>query len=768
MGKRALIWSILIFIAVLTFSERSAYADESDIVVSDNTLATVDSINIQEATDVTSGDYTYTIENGTAYIKEYNGNSDTVTIPTSWSYGGTTYTIRKVGDSAFEGNTSIHRLIIPSAITSLGKKAFANCTSLESIVINGDIGDMDMVAAFSTYYKNSSVFLGAGANADDLIVTFGEGVTRIPAYIFSTGSEKDVDDYVHLKEINISNTVTEIGKYAFNHCYDLETINWGNGLTLIGEKSFASAENLTFLSFPFKLAQIQDSAFEKCYSLEKVNLPESTISLGNNTFAYCTRIKDIEISGNIGDLEDWSSFSWCYGSSSAFIGAGLNSDGIKVTFNEGVTRIPAYLFATGAEKSVNDYAHIKKLCLPDTLVEIGKCAFYRCYDLEDIEWGDELTTIDENAFEWDESIEELDFPSKLMRINNNAFSNCRGVEDIVLPETLTSLGANAFTNCTKLSSLDINGDLGKVNSSAAYSLYESYSIFINVGENAEDLKVTFGNKVTEIPEYLFATGADKSENVHSHITEISIPVSVNSIGKYAFHHLFDLKKIKFEGTQDRWNQILDPEGNELEGVVMEFEGHDSPMPEPDPGNEPDPNPGNEPTPDPGNGTDPNPGNETNPSPVENQLSGIVVLKGNVVSYNGIRYYMAKTTVPFSDIIEGASILTASSKIVKINVKKGTVKFNKDGNVTLTSDTGKKVDIVVFGAKAEKEVLHVGEKISLPKSVLIETGGKLMINKPDKATISANGVLTAQEKGSIKLMYEQNNKKRTVMRIKIKK
>ena len=743
MGRKIFILGVLVCIAVFTFSEKTVFAAETDISLSENTVATLDSISIQ-STDVTSGDYTYAIENGTAYIKKYNGSAYSVTIPTSWYYGGTNYAIRKVGDSAFEGNTSIHKLTIPSAITSLGKKAFANCTSLESIVINGNIGDLSYISSELYSYSGYSAFIGAGKNSSGLKVTFGNGVTRIPAYLFSTGAEKSEDEYAHITEITIADSVTEIGKYAFYRCFDISKIQWGNGITTIEERAFYDAQSLSVLALPNKLAQVKNSAFERCYSLERIYLPKSLVKIGNCSFAHCTKLQEINISGNIGDLNSISSELYSYTNYSAFSGAGVNSSKLTVIFNEGVTRIPAYLFSTGADKSVNDYAHIDEVIFPDSLITIGKYAFYHCYDIESLEWGDELTTIEEYAFAYDEGISELDFPDKLTRLGSYAFYYCAGIEDIYLPESVSRIERNTFSYCSMVSSIIIDGNIGNLSdiSKERYS-FESYAAFIDVGENSEDLKVTFGNNVTEIPEYLFATGADKSENLHAHITEITIPVGVKSIGKYAFYHLYDLKKITFGGKQSRWYQILNTEGNDLENVNIVFEGKEAPADD---------------------DTDPESGSDDR----QNIGKKVEILKGNVVSYNGVHYYMAKTTIPFTDIFEDATYVTSSSKIVKINVKKRTIKFKRDGNATLTSDTGEERDIVVFGGKPEKAVLRVGEEYAIPESVLIETAGSPTVNKPNKATISSNGVLTALEKGAVKLTYVQNNKQRTVMKIKIKK
>ena len=188
---------------------------------------------IVDGDSVTIGDYTYNITSGVATITKYNGTASTLSVPTSVIYGGVTYKIRTIGSSAFAGNTYIKYLTIPNGIASIGNSAFKNCTNLISITINGDIGDCSSSSTGSSYY-NYSVFYNAGANASSLTVAFGSGVTYIPAYLFASASSYSDGYYTHITKLIISDTVTEIGRSAFDNCFDLNSITWGTGLKIIG------------------------------------------------------------------------------------------------------------------------------------------------------------------------------------------------------------------------------------------------------------------------------------------------------------------------------------------------------------------------------------------------------------------------------------------------------------------------------------------------------------------------------------------------------
>ena len=65
----------------------------------------------------------------TLYVKRYNGTASSVTIPTTVEG----YAVKQIGEGAFEGNTALVSISLPNAITVIGKRAFAGCTSLSSM-----------------------------------------------------------------------------------------------------------------------------------------------------------------------------------------------------------------------------------------------------------------------------------------------------------------------------------------------------------------------------------------------------------------------------------------------------------------------------------------------------------------------------------------------------------------------------------------------------------------------------------------------------------
>lgn len=398
-------------------------------------LAGNGSLDVKAADAVTYTDengWTYTITDNTAVVSGYTGNDTSVTVPEKTVCENKTYRIYSVGDYCFQNNDSLRSVRIPAQITSIGKGAFRNCTSLSNVTILGNLADCSSysINATSLYHgqdtDDNSVFYNTGCNADSFTVTFGEDVTRIPAYLFATGKEKSELRYCFVTEVNISDNVQEIGKYAFYNCFALEGITIGDSVIDIGEYSFANCTDLQAAEMGTRVNTIGDYAFSGCTNLDTLKLNSSLATISSYAFQNCS-LKEIVLPASLKTLEKGafkncgflnsviiqSDLADCNKSSintnsilkydnsedySVFYNTGANADTFTVTFTNGVTKVPAYLFATGYDKGQNVYCHITDVKIPDSVTEIGDGAFYNCYDLETLRIGSGIKTIGEKMF----------------------------------------------------------------------------------------------------------------------------------------------------------------------------------------------------------------------------------------------------------------------------------------------------------------------------------------------------------------------------------
>jgi len=596
----------------------------------------VNTETVSAAETVTVGDWTYKIDNGVAFISKYNGTSTSVTIPTTATLNGVSYKIKTVGEKAFSGNVTLQKVYIPAEITSLGNAAFKNCTSLSYVEIQGDLADssgrsIGYATSGHTYDSaDYSVFGNAGTNAESFTVKFTDGVTKVPAYLLASSSKNQAACGAYVTKVIIPDTVTEIGQYAFFNCKVLSEVQMGSNITTIGQYAFSNDSALKTIAFGNKVMTLGEDAFSNCTSLKAVTLPASVTTIGQDAFFGCMALEKVELPANKcsignrafkncvalnsvvikGDYTDCSGRSIGYATSghtynssdySVFCNTGTNASSFVVTVENGVTKIPAYLFASSKGSEVELGAHVTKLVIADSVKEIGKCAFYNCVDLSEIQMGsgvailgesafnnckklenlnlgEGVTTIGKLAFSNSSALKTITFGNKVTTLQEDAFSNCTSLKSVTLPASVTtigpdaffgcealekvelpanecSLGVRAFKNCIALNSVVIRGNytdcnddsIGYSSSGRTYTSSE-HSVFGNAGTNANEFIVTVEEGVKRIPAYLFASSKGNYTDCGAHITKVVLADTVEEIGKYAFYNCVDLEEINYSSA----------------------------------------------------------------------------------------------------------------------------------------------------------------------------------------------------------------------------
>lgn len=223
--------------------------------------------------------------------------------------------INRIGDNAFSGQ-DITSVVAPLTYGTLeiGDSAFENCsylTSLSSISLTqgafesfSSIGERafrgcPLSGAIYIPFFISRIGDGAFAGCDDLEIT----VSSESKYYISEGNilyEKPVAynengeviettekcRVVHVgkvsKDIELPETVTEIGAYAFEGNSHIQTVRIKSNLS-IGESAFADCPNLTEVYFDtYEIPTVCENVFENC-------LPELSVYVALN---YLTDFKE--------------------------------------------------------------------------------------------------------------------------------------------------------------------------------------------------------------------------------------------------------------------------------------------------------------------------------------------------------------------------------------------------------------------------------------------------------------------------------------------
>ena len=120
----------------------------------------------------------------------------------------------------------------------------------------------------------------------------------------------------------IPDSVTSIGGLAFDNCSKLTNITIDTNITSIGFAAFQETQGLTNIIIPNSVTTIGNSAFFACHNLTSVTIPNSIISIGPYAFQYCSSLTSIVIPNSVTSI-GYSAFDSCYSLTNATIGSGI-------------------------------------------------------------------------------------------------------------------------------------------------------------------------------------------------------------------------------------------------------------------------------------------------------------------------------------------------------------------------------------------------------------------------------------------------------------
>lgn len=85
----------------------------------------------------------------------------------------------------------------------------------------------------------------------------------------------------------------------------------------------------------------------------------------------------------------------------------------------------------------------KRLIIPDSVIYVGKAAFFRMYKLKAAVIGSGLTAMPEEMFAWCYEMKGLSLPDTIEVIGNLAFFGC-SIKKGVIPPRVNKIGTNPF------------------------------------------------------------------------------------------------------------------------------------------------------------------------------------------------------------------------------------------------------------------------------------------------------------------------------------
>ena len=495
-------------------------------------------------------------EDGTIVLTEYKGNDTVVEIPAM--IGKTSVTalagtfasnkqitsvtipdgIIKIGLNTFFNCETLTHVNIPNSVAEILKKAFSN-TGLEEITIPGSV-KMIPESAFSCCKNLKKLVIKEGVkeigkeaflNDQALVeIELPEGITQVGKDAFSnTGFVSEGDDGLKY-----------VGNYLIGSKGVIENCDIRDGTVIVVPNAFTEKTCIKTLRVPGSVKKFVfgHTMFSKYDTIEKIQIDEGVEELYcelNNLLA----LKDLCLPSSLIKLSDFN-VSYC---SDFTIHAPKNSYALNFAIQKGATYLASDDASVqgGKDESSSEfdlnagwygdqpnswlhrYLGSKEIVsIPDSVIVVDSESFKGNKSIKKITLN-QTEKIRAKAFYNCENLEEVEFGNKLREIGDQAFSNTV-IKDLTIPDTVTSIGYAAFGECKKLIGVSIPESV----------TYLVKSQFAGCSELRE---VTISSPVVQLDKNVF-TNCNKLRYLHLYCPIDNIPAELKPFAASSFVYRF--------------------------------------------------------------------------------------------------------------------------------------------------------------------------------------------------------------------------------------
>ena len=157
-------------------------------------------------------------------------------------------------------------------IGSMNDDDWAKISMMKDNLIELDLSETDAREITKELFKSAACLKS---------IKLPEGLTKIGDYAFQ--------DAYSLEYVGFPSTLESIGYSAFSHTSIISAI-LPDKCTKIGRNAFSDCSFLKDVKLSDALTEIDDYTFEFCYELRTFKLPEMLEAIGQNAFQYCSYI----------------------------------------------------------------------------------------------------------------------------------------------------------------------------------------------------------------------------------------------------------------------------------------------------------------------------------------------------------------------------------------------------------------------------------------------------------------------------------------------
>ena len=414
---------------------------------------------------------------------------DSLVIPSTVTYNGTTYSVTKINQSAIAHSNLLRSVVIPNSVTTIEDCAFWDSHNLTSVVMGDSVSNMGI----------------------------------------------EVFDYcTSLSSVTLSNALTYIPVGTFDRCSSLVNITIPPSIKEIRERGFRGCSSLISITLP-NVEVIGEDAFNNCTSLFHITYSDSTKRIGRNALFNTAYYNN---------PSNWMNNTLFANTYKFLIKADTSISGNYTIYNN------VELIAGGAFEGCNNIVNIT---IPTSIKLIDDKVFYNSTGLESITLPDSLEYIGKSAFEGCTNLDSILFPSKLHTIDNYAFKNCSSLTTLHLHHNIECIGDQVVSFCNNLDTIYYNCKNAKNIREPRFGLSNSFQNCPNIttvifGDSVRKVPDYAFSRVYSLKNVVFSNSIDTIGNSSFEETAIENLVLSNSvkyIDLWGFYKCYDLKNITF-------------------------------------------------------------------------------------------------------------------------------------------------------------------------------------------------------------------------------
>lgn len=412
--------------------------------------------------------------------------------------------VTDIPKETFKGYTALKTVKIPRSVTTVGDNAFEGCTSLEKVVIEYDaiepevynaadwsgpsrsIGDhafsgctsLKEITTYPSIKMGTGALSGSGIESITLYQVSFKNIPQRASYVFPDGLFKDCK---RLSDVNIVyspaiKTVT-ISKEMFAGCESLKSFDF-SGKTAGLKMSAFNGSGLESIEIKVNTkkgatANFENNVFMDCKNLRSVKIfsefEDSYVNLSPGFFKGCTALESLDVGVDYRNGLELSAFEGCSSLkeiklSGQYAINNISADGISIETID----IGTWLVGSMTDSGKLDTWVQQLLQIPSVkhIKQTGENGYYQVKD---------------------GAVYALDYGggkggTKLVRL----VLGTGDATELVIPDTVTRISKDALSKCTSLERISFPSDITRIDAQNGIVFYDVSGAEMAV--NADNLK----------------------------------------------------------------------------------------------------------------------------------------------------------------------------------------------------------------------------------------------------------------------------------------